>query len=501
MSLTALGAAGIALAKSGVVLAAEKDSVTIGWPSDVPSWDPNLRFTPDAQSLFKMVYDQPLDQAPDLKLVPHLITKWDLAPDALSLKISIRDDVTFHDGSKMTMDDVKFTFFERTKAPEKIDTKSVWGSMKEFEITSPTEAVMKFGKPMPTAPQWLSFLGSYVVSKAYFSKADAETIATKPMGTGPYKVVSYERDSRITLERNDAYWGEKPKLKTISVEIIKDASTRTAAVQSGTVDITVGVPVRETLRLKKEGTLNAALVPITRVVLLQIRDDLQFKDENVRIAAHHAIDKAALSKAFYGGEATPLSVVAVPGSPGYVDDYTFAYDPAKSKELLAKSGYSTDKPVKVTFATFNGQFPNDYDIARAIVQMWKKVGIDAELQTIEYSKYFELNRGAKLPDATLYSWDNATGDPEIYSGYLLNAKMPFSAWKSGPIPARVLELFSMANYDERIKAYKELNKQASDESVTMPLLQAVQTVVSNKNLQFTEYSNGWMLGQTMSWKS
>ena len=148
-----------------------------------------------------------------------------------------------------------------------------------------------------------------------------------------------------------------------------------------------------------------------------MRADLGFADKNVRLAAHHAIDKAALSKAFYGGAAVPLSVLATPGTPGYLTDFKFKYDPELAKQLLAKSGFGPDKPAKIGFAATNGQFPSDYDIARAIVQMWKKVGIEADLQVIEYAKYFELNRGNKLPEATLYSWDNATGDPEIFAGY------------------------------------------------------------------------------------
>src|ERR1700694_5308734 len=77
-----------------------KDSVTIAWPSDVVTWDPNQRFTPDAQSIFKAVYDQPLDQDPALKLVPSLVTKWQMAPDARSLDLEFRNDVTFHNGDK-----------------------------------------------------------------------------------------------------------------------------------------------------------------------------------------------------------------------------------------------------------------------------------------------------------------------------------------------------------------------------------------------------------------
>jgi peptide/nickel transport system substrate-binding protein len=490
--LAAAGLPATAFAQGG-------DAVTIGWPSDVPAWDPNQRFVPDAQSLFKMVYDQPLDQNPALKLIPNLIAKWQMAPDAMSLAVELRDDVLFHNGDKMTSADFRWTFLERIKAGHKVDIAQSWRSVEDIEIVSPTKAVMKFKSPSPTAPVWLAFLGSYMVPKDYMEKVGLEGFNAKPVGTGPYKLVEYQMNARIVLERNDAYWGPKPKLRRITVEIIKDPSARVAAIQSGQVDITVNVPVREVTRLKAQPNLSAELNPITRVILLQVRNDEGFADRNIRLAAHHAIDKKALSAAFYGGAAVPLSVPATPGSPGYLDDFSFAYDPKLASEYLAKSGFSQAKPAKIRIASTNGQFPSDYDMARAIVAMWAKVGIEAELEVIEYAKYFELNRGNKLPEATLYSFDNATGDPEIYAGYLLNPKLPFSPWKDMTLGQKVIDQFNVADEAARIAGWRAINKEAAETGATMPLLQSVQTLVKKKNLEFVRYGNGWVLGQGMSW--
>jgi dipeptide transport system substrate-binding protein len=131
--------------------------------------------------------------------------------------------------------------------------------------------------------------------------------------------------------------------------------------------------------------------------------------------------------------------------------------------------------------------------------MWKTVGISAELETIDYSKYFELNRADKLPEATLYSWDNATGDPEIFAGYLLNPKMPFSAWKGMDVGSKVIELFGIADYETRVAGYKELNKYAVERGATIPLLQSVQTLVRRKTLSYEKFGNGWVLANTMKW--
>ena len=496
---TAMAGAAALAAPALRAAAAGNDAATIGWPNDIPSWDPNQRFTPDAQPIFKAVFDQPLDQDPQLALVPHLITRWSLAPDALNMTVELRDDVRFHNGDRMSTEDFRYTFLERIKAGTKLDTANSWQKVQDIVIESPTRAVMKFDSPAPTAPQWMAFLGSFVVPKKYIETAGLDAFRTKPVGTGPFKLVEYELNSRIVLERNDDYWGPKPRISRITIQIIKDPSARVAAVQSGQVDCTINVPVREVERFRRESGFAAELNPITRVILLQVRNDLGFADTNVRLAAHHAIDKAALSKAFYEGAAVPLSVVATPGSPGYLPDFSFKYDPDLARQYLARSGHGPDKPVAIGFATTNGHFPSDYDIARAIAAMWKKVGIEANLEVIEYAKYFELNRGSKLPEATLYSWDNATGDPEIFGGYLLNPKMPFSAWKGMEVGQKVIDLRSVADYERRMAGYRELNRFAVESGATMPLLQSVLTIVRKQNLAYTKYANGWLLPQSMQW--
>src|SRR6202011_5676453 len=94
LGATALGfSGGHALTGAIEALAAETDSVTIGWPQDVPSSDPNQRFVPDAQPIFKMVFDQPLDQDPKLKLIPNVLKSWELSADGKSMPVELRDDV------------------------------------------------------------------------------------------------------------------------------------------------------------------------------------------------------------------------------------------------------------------------------------------------------------------------------------------------------------------------------------------------------------------------
>src|SRR5262245_63856990 len=152
LQLLSLGAGSVPLIGPVSSALAAGDTVTIGWPTDVPSWDPNQRFVPDAQPIFKLVFDQPVNQDPKLAFVPNLATKWELTPDALSMTVDLRDDVSFQNGDKMTADDFRYTFFERIKAGHKVDTANSWRRGLDIEVQSPTRGVMKLKERAATPP-------------------------------------------------------------------------------------------------------------------------------------------------------------------------------------------------------------------------------------------------------------------------------------------------------------------------------------------------------------
>jgi dipeptide transport system substrate-binding protein len=475
------------------------EAAIIGWPSDISGWDPNLRALLGAQPLYKLVFDQPLDLDPGLALVASLFSKWELAPDARNLTAELREDVRFHNGDRLTSADVHWTFLGRDRAGQKIDLAMSWRHLVDIETPSDTRVILRLDAPVPTAPIRLADIGAFVVPKGYMEQTGAEGFAAKPIGTGPYRLVDAAPDGQIVLERNDAYWGPKPRLKRINIDIIREPEARAAAVEAGRIDMTIDVPVRDVARLAAMPALAAELTPITRVILLQIRGDLGFADPDIRLAAHHAIDKAALSRAVFGGAAIPIPVPATPGTPGYVDGEVFAYDPALARRFLAKSGHGPQHPVRIRLGSTNGQFPGDIDLARAIMQMWQAVGIAAELEVIEYTKYAGLNRANYLPEATLFSWDNPTGDPQQYAGILLNPQLPYSAWKDAAFGQKIIDLSAVTDEQARLAGWRALDREATEIGATIPLLQGVQSVVRKKTLGYTKYRNGWVLGQTMGW--
>ena len=493
-----LGTAGLLSARPAM---ADGDTLTIAYPFDVPNWDPTASTFTGAQSIYKAIFDSPLQYSPDLKLMPRLIAGWQWqSDDKKRLEITLREGVLFQDGSPFTTDDVKFSVIDRPAKDPTLLIRRLLPPLQTVEIVSPLKAVIVFTNPAPAAPIYLAFLACYFVPKAYIERVGEDGFKQQPIGAGPYKLVQYERGSRIVLEAFDKYWGGAPRIKNVIFQIITDPSARVAAVESGRADLASQIPVREMARLGKIPGLVARADPFAEVVMLVMPSYVPaMQDENVRQAMQLAIDKAAISKAFFGGLVRPLSVVAPPDTPGYVDGYSVPYDKAKAIELLKKSGFDADKPAKFTLIATNGAFPNDFDVARAIVAMWRQVGIQADLQEVSLAKYVDLNHSASLPGPALYSWANPTGDPENYTGRIFDATLPFSAWKDPAVGARTLALLQEPDEAKRIAGYKALNKDASDHAWAISLYQSIFTMVYKKTLNVVPYEGGYIMPADYSW--
>jgi len=474
---------------------ASDDVLNIAYISDVPTWDPTAITVPQAQSIYETVFDSPLRYSPTLKLEARQITawKWQDKTDQ-RLEVTLRDDILFHDGSKLTTADLKYSLHDRPSADKKLAVGGMFQTLKDVEIISPTRAVLVYSKPTPAAPIYLAFLAGYILPKAYMEKVGIDGFLAKPIGAGPYKLVDYQRGSRIVLEGFDKYWGGVPAIKNVTFQITTEPSARVAAVESGRAGVAVQIPLREAQRLAKTPGITTKIYPYSEIYMLRMPNYVKpFDDENVRAAMHYAIDTAALSKAFYGGEAVPLSVTATPGSPADVPGFKIGFDPQRAIAALAKSGYGPNKPVKVPFLTTNGTFPSDYDMARAIAGMWQRVGIQADLTQTTMAKVIGEIQATKMSGVLLYSWANSTGDPENYTGRILDPRLRFSAWKDDALAPRVEALMTEVDEEKRMAGYRALSQEASEKSWVVPLLQAVTTIAYRSNIDVKTFDSGYIL--------
>ena len=473
----------------------DKDSLTIAYPVDIPTWDPGAVSIPTIQGVYQTVFDSPLRYSKELKLQARQFKEWKwLDAKATRLEVTLRDDILFHDGTKVTMEDVKFSFSDRAKADKRLLVGGMLNTLGDVEVLSPTKGVMVFSRSTPAAPIYLAFLAVYIIPKAYMTQVGADGFNAKPIGAGPYRMVEHQRGSRIVMEAFDKYWGGKPAIKQVIFQIVPEPSARVALVESGRAALATQLPLREVQRLALKTGIVTRIYPFSEVYMLRIPSYVKpLEDDHVRAAMHLSIDKAALSKAFYGGVAKPLSVMTPEGTPSYVGDFKYPFDKARAIAELKASGYSTAKPVALTLLSTNGVFPNDYDMARAIAQMWKAVGINATIEETTPAKLIEAAQNGKLTGPLLYSWANSTGDPENYAGRIFDPRLRFSTWKDMALSPRIDGLMTEVDEAKRMAGYKALNVESSEKSWAIPLLQGVTTVAYASTLQPVLFDNGYVL--------
>ncbi len=479
----------------------DKGVLNIAYPVDVPTWDPNALTVPAIQGLYESVFDSPLRFSAKTKLEARQFKEWKwVDTKATRLEVTLRDDVLFHDGTKMTMEDVKYSLMERGRADKKLVVGAFF-NLADVEIQSPTKAVLVYTKTSPAAPIYLGFYSGYIVPKAYMTKVGPDGFNAKPIGAGPYKMVEHQRGSRIVLEAFDKYWGGAPAIKQVVVQIVPEPAARVALIESGRVQLATQLPLREVIRLKDKAGLLTNIYPVAEIYMLRIPNYVKpFENDNVRKAMHLAIDSAALSKAFYGGVAKPVSVMINKGASTDVPEFNFPFDKAAAIAELKKAGYGPGNPVKFTLLSTNGSFPSDFDMARAIVQMWKSVGIEATIEETTQPKLLEASHFKKVTGVILYNWANHTGDPENTSGRMLDPRGRFATWNDPALEPRMDALFSEPDEAKRIAGYKALHRETSEKSWAIPILQAVSTMAYAPQLSPVPFESGFILPAEYKYK-
>ncbi len=453
---------------------------------NLPSWDPTVGLgavNPTVQGVYQSVFDQFIYQETDLSFSGGLITKWGWNTDKTKIEMTVRKGVKWHDGSDFTAEDVVWSLERAGNEKTGNPIQFIWSTIGNFSIKGNkiTADVLRFD---PTIFKWFSFLTGYVLPKDYYTRVGAEGFEKKPIGTGPYMVERFERNAFIRLKANPNYWGKKPAFKTVTIKFITDAASRVAEVESGRSHVTLEVPYEEYDRLVKKSNLSGKVTPISDIAMIFLNDIEVMTDRNVRLAAHHAINKQLLIDRLLNGYGVAIDTLQTPEYVAYDKNIKVGYDPEKAMEYLAKSGYSKDNPVSFSIQTTRGFKPKDYEMIQAIVGMWRNVGIKAKIEIYEVAKHYELRAADKLAPAAFYNWGNAVGDPSSSTGFAMFGPTPHSVWDGQDLIDAIGPLWGEKNEKKRIAGYQAVDKLIAEEGYVIPLLQYAQPVVYASELKF-----------------
>lgn len=316
--------------------------------SRLPPVDPLRPIDPQCGALFRALFDALAAVGPDGQLVPELAESWELSPGGRRMRVTLREGVSFHDGSPLRSRDVVFTY--REILPGRLPR----GISVTVEAAGDREVLFGFSAPFP---QFLELFGLQpVVPAAAYEAAGPDGFGLAPVGTGPFRWPQPgpgAGSERVTLTRWDGYYGGAPalppsgraRLGTVMFRAVPELVDRLAMLGSGTVDLVPVVPAAEALTLGIEGAPRVMAEPGYSVVFLELNTCRRpFDDTRVRLALNHMIDPWLLGVDRAEGVELMTTLLEPEPTPAGGGSTVWSFDPDLARRLLSEAGYETTGP-------------------------------------------------------------------------------------------------------------------------------------------------------------
>lgn len=469
--------------------------------------DPHATTEFQTMAFIGNIYEPLVRRNKDLGLEPALAESWQIVSPTV-WRFTLRKNVTFHDGTPFTADDVLATL-ERSRSPG-ADAKTKVQSVAEIKKIDDHTIEVVTNKPTPILLS--EFSDWFMTSKAWCEKNDAKLVADvrkgaenyatrNANGTGPFKLVSREPDVRTVLAVNEKWW-DKPQHNVTRATFvpISNSATRMAALLSGEIDFAQPVPTQDIKRLKGESSLNVIQSTEARVIFLgfdhkrdsmlygSVKEKNPFKDVRVRKAFNQAIDVNAIVGKIMDGAAAARGSLIVRQMKGYTPelDQRPPYDVAAAKKLLADAGYPDG--FSVTLDCPNDRYVNDEAVCVAASAMLGRIGVKVNVAAISKTKYFTktlsrdtsffmLGWGANTVDAhNPLAVVFATPTPEG------NGQWNMGAYSNPKVDDLTNQIRDELDESKRNALIKEAYKLVNDDFAIIPLFEPALVWATRKNV-------------------
>lgn len=352
------------------------------------------------------------------RITPMLASSWEQT-GPLEWRFVLREGLEFHNGEPFNAQAVVYSF-ERLMDPNAIRLNSDFRDVASLEADGDYAVVVKLESPMPGFLP--IFAGFHIVPPEYTASVSEEDFARNPVGIGPYRFVQWSAGQPFVLEAFDGYWAGKPAVERLVYRPIPEASTRLAELMAGTIDIIATPSYDDLAQIESNPNTRVESAPGRRTVFLNM-DHLAglepLQNKLVRQAIAHAVDRQLIIDALLAGYGDPLATIWRSDMDGFDASLEpYAYDPERSKELLAEAGYADGFDLRML--TSEIVINKGLEVAEAVASMLTDVGIRTEvvvvpdqvrrnmyigninrdnLQVGEVEPMWLANWGAAVPDA------------------------------------------------------------------------------------------------------
>ncbi len=392
---------------SGGAWAAIGDSaaqpLVIAFNGGAVTLDPIMRAESTTTAWQGEIFDPITIEGTHGELLPNIATKWQ-SLDPTTWRLTLRQGVKFQDGTPMTAEDVGESILDTGRNP-KSQFRELVNAVSGYKVVSPDTIDVTFSTPDTVFPLHLE--GVPVMPEALIKREGREAFANHPIGTGPYKLVSWLADDHLDLVASDVFWGDKPAFAHVHLESIPNAATRLASLVSGQIQVAEKIDPADFKRVKDSGRAYITLTPGQRTMYLAMDywratdspgmpagAKNPFMDPRVREAVWMAIDVAAIKNKLFDGAVELAAQFTPHGVEGFDAALKPApHDVAAAKKLLADAGYPNGFTVRLDGPT--DRYLEDSLVEQAIGGLLAQAGIKVEVNAVPKAVFFpRIDKGA-----------------------------------------------------------------------------------------------------------
>jgi peptide/nickel transport system substrate-binding protein len=458
--------------------AAPTGRITIAQPVDPRSLWGNSSTAQQEINVSEQITEKLIEFSVDAnEFEPRLATEWKQLDDT-TLQMKLRQNVKFTNGED----------FDSASARASVEAMLKASAYTTFtNVIAGADVVDKYTINVKTkSPTLLHMpalaMGSFQVPLKYFGDLGPDEFGKKPVGTGPFKFMEWVKDTRVSFEANEQYWGGAPSVKTLIMRTIPEGAARLAALEAGEVDFTTDVPLDAIERVERNNNLQLFARPSNRSFYItpSTLTDTPLKNAKVRQALWYAVDVNALITGLFKGRGTPLAGQILP--PGFFghdpDRKPTPYDPEKAKQLLAEAGVSNG--FDFTFKYPTGRFAQDKEIGQAVASQLAKVGLRAKQEVLESGTFLTQLSALQLNDMFL---SGSLPPPDAHFAYsTFQTGFRYAYYSNPALDELINKGAATSSREERATIYKQALQVLDADPPYVPLFRAEDYYAATKKL-------------------
>ena len=456
-----------------------KDTLVIGQGADAKSLDPHASNDNPSSNIRVQIYDRLMDLDENGVPQPMLAESWE-RPDDKTIIFHLRKGVKFHNGDEMKASDVKFSLERALASPE---VSHILAGINGVEVIDDYTVKVTTEKPMAAILNNLSHITIAILSERATKEA-GDKFGQNPVGSGPYKFVSWQSGDRVTLEAFPEYWQGEAPVKNVVYRNIVEETNRTIGLETGELDIIYDIQGLDKNKLRDDERF--VLIEGPQVSMTYLGFNMKkapYDNPKVREAISYAIDQKPIIDTVFLGAGEAANSIIGPNVWGYYDVEKYTQDIEKAKALLAEAGYPDGFKAKI----WVNDNPVRRDTAVILQDQLKQIGIDLAIETVEWGAFLD---GTARGDHEMFllGWGTVTRDPD-YGMYELISTATMGAagnrsFYSNPTVDKLLEEGKTELDPEKRKAiYKEIQEIIRKDIPMYMIIYPLQNVVTQKNIK------------------